>query len=72
MRKNINRMPSGGSAQPEIVIGSRWADTGGDKITIIHQIGNRVTYIRDGFPRECFCSADRLCREFKPCMEASS
>ncbi|WP_415377628.1 MULTISPECIES: DUF4222 domain-containing protein [Enterobacterales] len=72
MTKKLNRNLSGGRAQPEIRIGSRWMDNSGSKITIIQNTGNCVSYVRDGYQRDCVCAVDRLFREFKPATEAAA
>ncbi|AYN28645.1 DUF4222 domain-containing protein [Buttiauxella sp. 3AFRM03] len=64
MKKKLNQAQPEGVAQSEIRPGDKWKDSHGTKITITHCTPNRVAYIREGYTHPCFCSPDRLRREF--------
>jgi hypothetical protein len=65
----------GSADRTEIRPGDKWRDSHGLLITVETVMHNRVTYLRDGYTAPCFCTPDRLRREFEfvsPSPEATS
>lgn len=64
MKKKINSLTAGGTARSEIEPHSRWKDSYGEKITVIGTTESSITYVRDGYSRECVCSEYRFRNDF--------
>ncbi|HEE0082046.1 DUF4222 domain-containing protein [Citrobacter youngae] len=64
MKKKINSLTAGGSARSEIELNSRWKDSYGEKITVTGTTESSITYVRDGYSRECVCSEYRFRNDF--------
>jgi hypothetical protein len=55
---------AGGRAHPEIRPGDKWKDSRGGSLIIESYRFNRVTFRREGYDSPCFCTPERLAREF--------
>lgn len=72
MTKKNNGLDGQGRAQPEIELNSRWKDNWGEKITVKRVEFGRITYVRDGYDRECVCSEYRFRNDFSYLPEESA
>ncbi|RKR54643.1 uncharacterized protein DUF4222 [Yokenella regensburgei] len=64
MVKKLNQALPEGRAQPKIELNSSWKDSFGEKIMVTSVTESRITYVRDGYPRECICSEYRFRNDF--------
>ena len=58
-------LTAGGRAHPEIRPGDKWKDSRGSIVIIESYRFDRVTYCREGYSSPCFCTPERLAREFE-------
>ena len=58
-------LAAGGRAHPEIRPGDKWKDSRGSIVIIESYRFDRVTYCREGYSSPCFCTPERLVREFE-------
>ncbi|HHA1286633.1 TPA: DUF4222 domain-containing protein [Enterobacter roggenkampii] len=58
-------LAAGGRAHPEIRPGDKWKDGRGNIVIIESYRFDRVTYCREGYSSPCFCTPERLVREFE-------
>lgn len=58
-------LAAGGPAHPEIRPGDKWKDSRGNIVIIESYRFDRVTYCREGYSSPCFCTPERLVREFE-------
>ncbi|AKM86245.1 DUF4222 domain-containing protein [Enterobacter hormaechei] len=58
-------LTAGGRAHPEIRPGDKWKDSRGNQVIIESYRFDRVTYCREGYSSPCFCTTERLVREFE-------
>lgn len=58
-------LAAGGRAHPEIRPGDKWKDSRGNIVIIESYRFDRVTYCRGGYSSLCFCTPERLVREFE-------
>ena len=64
MKKKINSLTAGGQTRPEILPGDIFQDNRGERVTVKMVTDNRITYIREGYSRECVFPVERFEREF--------
>lgn len=64
MAMKVNQGKPEAAPQPKIITGDIWQDNFGAQVLIIQVAPNRVSYVRDGYAHPCFCSPDRLRREY--------
>ncbi|MEN3754473.1 DUF4222 domain-containing protein [Mangrovibacter sp. SLW1] len=55
---------AGGRAHPEIRPGDKWKDRQGKTVIIESYQSRIVTYCREGYSSPCFCTPERMAREF--------
>ncbi|MEG9311659.1 DUF4222 domain-containing protein [Klebsiella pneumoniae] len=65
MTIKISGLAAGGRAHPEIRPGDKWKDSRGSIVIIESYRFDRVTYCREGYSSPCFCTPERLVREFE-------
>ncbi|HBR1007826.1 DUF4222 domain-containing protein [Klebsiella pneumoniae] len=65
MTIKISGLAAGGRAHPEIRPGDKWKDSRGSIVIIESYRFDRVTYCREGYSSPCFCTPERLAREFE-------
>lgn len=58
-------LAAGGLAHTEIWPGDKWKDSRGNIVIIESHRFDRVTYCREGYSSQCFCTPERLVREFE-------
>lgn len=58
-------LAAGGRAHPEIRPGDKWKDSRGKLVIIESYRSDGVTFCREGYSSQCFCTPERLVREFE-------
>jgi len=65
MKKKLTGFDAGGHTHPEIRPGDKWKDSRGNLVIIESCRSDGVTFCREGYSSPCFCTPERLVREFE-------